>query len=156
MKKKSNWSKRSLTPHELSEMESAFLKKFGYNLKQDEDVFFEGRYTDTELFLTAILRNNEETYYYPFEAVISVEDNENIEMEEAKMLLLDFIGSYFEDYFANDRDTYIPIDWTCFEMQENKLYARGQVINRKLEKMGDEILSAHGFGEKGGRNGGNS
>lgn len=148
-KVKEEWKNRFFTPEEIAEMESAFNDRFCDDLQRDENISFEGSYEDGVCYLTLILKNEEETFYYPVETAISSKENLTLNSEEARLVLLDFIGAYFDDYFASQRETFVPIDWALYQLNQLKLYARGQVLNKKLECMANSILESAGYDSDG-------
>jgi hypothetical protein len=150
-----NWEKRFLTPEEVAEMENVFNERFFSFIKRDENIFIEGGCEEEVLYITLILKNTDESFYYPFETSISKNDNPNLNFEDAKSILLDFIGAYFEQYFSSDRDTFISIVWSEFNCEGIKFYARGQVVNKKAEDLADNFLKEKGYNDKGDKNGGN-
>jgi hypothetical protein len=149
-KVKQDWIACALTPEEIAEMESAFKERFQSDIMNNEEVSFEGYYTDHALYLTLILKNFDESFYYPVETVVSITDNKELAMPEARFVLLDFIGTYFEEYFESNRETFLPIAWSPFTVNNNaKISAKGQVLNRKLDKVADELLIAAGYDSDG-------
>ncbi|MEI6079555.1 MAG: hypothetical protein WCQ53_02825 [bacterium] len=131
---------RFMRPEEIAQMEAVFNERFFNDLKKDENIFFEGHYEDDVCYLELILKNHDESFYYPVETTISLKDHPILAPDDARLVLLDFIGAYFEDYFGTDRESLIPIDWAPFKMGDLTIYARGQVLNKKLEKMAEDIL----------------
>lgn len=150
MKKvKQDWRARALTPEEIAEMEDAFRERFSSNILNEEEISFEGYYTDVAFYLTLILKNFDESFYYPVETVVSIQDNKDLTSAQARLQLLDFIGSYFDEYFESNRETFLPIAWTAYTINEVKISAKGQVINRKLDKIADDLLRAAGYDSDG-------
>jgi len=145
---KIEWKDRFFKPEEIAQMEAVFNEKFFSFLKKDENVFFEGYFSEQTCYITVLLKNEDETYYYPFETAIPLNQNPGVTEDGAKKFLLDFIGEYFETFFADERETFVPVDWTLFEVEGANIYARGQVVNKKLEKMGDAILGSADSGRK--------
>lgn len=139
------WKDRFFTPEEIGEIEAVFNDRFFAYLKKDENIFIEGHYSEAACFMTLTLKNQDETYYYPFEASIASKDNSDMQADEAKMTLIDFIAAYFDEFFAEERKTYVPIDWATFNIEGVKIKARGQISNKKLEKEADEILKSAGY-----------
>jgi len=148
-KNKTEWKSRFFTPDEIAQMEAVFNERFFDDLKKDENIFFEGYYEEGICYVTLILKNQDESFYYPVESSLSLKDNPELDEEGAKIALLDFIGGYFEDYFEENRETYITIDWAKHKVEDLTLYARGQVLNKKLENMADDILKSGGFAPEG-------
>ena len=142
--KKIEWKNRFFTPEEIAQMEAVFNERFFDNLKKDENVFFEGYYEDGVCYITLTLKNHDESFYYPIETSMLLKENPELDAEGARIALLDFIGTYFEDYFEENREAYIPIDWAPYKIDGLTIYARGQVLNKKLENMADDILKSAG------------
>jgi len=139
------WQDTFLKVDEIAVMEEAFKNRFSNYIRKDEDLEFEGFFTNNSLYLTCILRNIENTFYYPFETSINKTDNPEISEQEAKNILLDFIEEYFEEYFTSERSVYIQIDWLAYKFKDIKVYARAQVLNKQLEELGDNILKDAGY-----------
>ena len=135
------WKNSFFEPIELEDIRLAFLEEFNEHIASTEDIEVEGEYKETEIYISIILKNEDESFYYPVEAVIHRKENKELSEQKAKDILLDFIASYYFDYFSTDRDTYLPIDWAPYEFMGAKLYAKGQVINKKLEQEADKLLS---------------
>jgi hypothetical protein len=141
-----NWEKRFFTPEEIAKMESAFNEEFLSFLNRDENIYIEG-YIDEEkvMYLNLTLKNREETYFYPFQTKILESENSDLKEEDAMHLLLDFIASYFDDFFKSSRNTFVLIDWKKYEFKERVLYAKGQVLNKRAEDLADKFLLENGF-----------
>jgi hypothetical protein len=148
-KLKEDWTARAIAPEEIAEMESSFKERFQSYIMNEEDISFEGYYTDQALYLTLILKNFDESFYYPVETVVSKTDNKGIGSAQARFTLLDFIGAYFEEFFESNRETFLPIVWSPFTLNEITLSCKGQILNRKLDKLGDELLRAAGYDADG-------
>ncbi len=112
-------------------------------------------------YATLLLRNEDESLYYPMEARIALaskpEDAEEALATdgpdgarslatpgEAGTLLVDTLDYYFGQYLAGDRDVYLTIDWGDLRFGDFVVQTRGQVLNRKLERMADELLAQAG------------
>ena len=146
---KEDWKDRFFTPEEIAQMEAVFNEQFFANLKKDENISFEGFFADGACHVTCILKNEDESYCYPFEAAISSKEHADLTASDARNLLLDFIGAYFEEFFADNRETYVPVEWATFSIEDINIHARGQIMNKKLEKHADDILKSAGFDEEG-------
>ncbi|MFH1223263.1 MAG: hypothetical protein V1647_02845 [Pseudomonadota bacterium] len=144
----STWKDRFFKPEEIAQMEAVFNERFFSFLKNDENIYFEGYFSEQTCYITVTLKNQDETYYYPFETALPMNENPNTSEEEAKITLLDFTGEYFNEFFTNERGTLIPIEWTLYKEDGKNIYARGQVLNKKLEDMAEEVLNgAHDEGD---------
>lgn len=91
------------------------------------------------VYVTVLLRNKDETFYYPVEARMMLDGS--LAKKEAALFLLDYIDVYFEEFLMGDEDTFIAIDWSDFEWEERKFQLKGQVLNNALEKEADNLLN---------------
>ena len=91
------------------------------------------------VWVTVLLKNTAETFYYPVEGRILLD--QSLTKKEAALFLLDCIDTYFEEYLMGDEDTLIPIDWTEFEWEDKKFQLKGQVLNKALEQKADALLN---------------
>ena len=126
----------------LSEEECRFLssimnKKYSgkigdrsFELSSDAD--------ENGIYAEVLLRNVSGTFYYPVEGRISTADHE-MSVRDASIFLVDYIDCYFEEFLKDE--TYLPIDWSAYECEGVRIELRGQIINRKLEAMADELLN---------------
>ncbi len=94
------------------------------------------------------LRNSSGSYFYPVEGRIADVDHD-MTAREGGQLLLDYMGSYFDEYFREGGDVYLPIDWTEYEMDGVPLQMKGQIHNLAIEKMADEFLAGKGLDRDG-------
>ena len=86
------------------------------------------------------LSNKDESYYYPVNARM-MHKSENLAPRKAVLFLINYIDSYFEDYLTELESTYLPIDWTDMEYEGTSFQIKGQVINKKVELLADELLA---------------
>ena len=102
---------------------------------------------DGGVYVTVTLANADESFYYPVEARVRYQDEE-MGAAEAALFLFDYIDAYFEEYFLETEDLFIPIDWTDYEYEAIDFQLRGQVVNRKAEALAEKLL-AEGVPYKG-------
>jgi hypothetical protein len=140
MEQNIQWKDRFFTAEEIGEMEPVFNENFFEKLKTDENIYGEGYYSENTCFAAFIIKNEDESFYYPVETKVLVSDNPSLEENDARIALLDFSLEYFEKYFMNDRELYLRIDWSPFKIGDIKIFAKAQVFNKKLEKMADDLL----------------
>lgn len=86
------------------------------------------------------LQNDQESYVYPVEGRVELTPD-GVSAREGALLLIDFIGAYFEEFFDNDENTFIPIDWSEFQFESTTLFLRGQVLNKQRERDADAWLA---------------
>lgn len=95
---------------------------------------------DNGVFVKVLLRDPEGTYYYPVDSRMNVA-KAKMDRREAAMLMLDYSDMYFDEYFQQGEDVYLPIDWSSHECEGVTFEMKGQIQNLKLEGEADEILS---------------
>lgn len=120
------------------EVANIFESNYFNNLK---DRFFsaEIQFIDNMLQLTLTLKNQDESFFYPVTARMNVSGQE-IDVKNARQLLIEFIDAYFEEFFREGEQVYLPIEWGSFELNGYSLQAKGQILNNKLERLADEWL----------------
>lgn len=97
------------------------------------------------IYVTVLLANTEQSFYYPVEARILYEAEE-LSPRNAALFLIDYIDMYFEEFLLEeDESLYIPIDWADHQYDAIDFQIRGQIINKMLENMADELLQQSPF-----------
>lgn len=91
--------------------------------------------------LTIILQNEDQSFHYPIEGQITCK-SQNLAPKEALMVLIDFVDSYIDEYFREDENSFMPIDWKEFNLEGHSFYLRGQIRNLMLENQADKLLEA--------------
>ncbi len=128
-----------LTSEECAELANVMNRKHE-SLRDDRKFSIEAKYEGGEVYVTAVLQNDNETFYYPVEARLDWAEEEMLH-RDAALFLIDFMDLYFEDYLENGEDLYLPIDWAPYEYDAVKFQIRGQVLNRLVDRMADELLA---------------
>lgn len=96
------------------------------------------------IVVKTLLFNQDHSYYYPVEASLSKTAMQG-RVDRIATFLFDYLDSYFSEYFAEEENVFVPLDWTKYEHEGETLRVRGQVLNKKLEDEADAWLS----GERG-------
>ena len=112
---------------------SAFLKDRTFTLSYKVE--------DSKIFVKCILQNTDKSFFYPIESYKNLKEN-NLSLRDLIFLLLDYIDIYFSEFFAENEEVLIPIDWTEYTFENMKFHLRGQIRNLYREKMADKILDA--------------
>ena len=68
-------------------------------------------------------------------------DLPGVKPDEARGLLIDFVGYFFDRYFKGGRSTTLPIDWQELPFGEHTVFARGWQRNMQLEEAADRLLA---------------
>ena len=61
--------------------------------------------------------------------------------KDAVLFLLDYIDCYFEEFFKEDENVFLPIDWSEYSFDEVPFQLKGQILNLHVEDLADRILS---------------
>ena len=88
-----------------------------------------------------ILKNSDESFYYPVTACLNGEVYKQSDKELA-LILLDYLDIYFDSFFKEDENVFVPIDWVEHQFEGVHLRMKGQVLNRYQELKANELLSA--------------
>ena len=110
-------------------------------------VYLNGRFfrlnlsVDTEAaYATVTLLSQDEAFFYPVDARIAHKDQE-VDPKNAVLLLLDYIDIYFDEYFREQENTFLPLDWTAYTFEDVELEMKAQVRNKKAESLADQIIA---------------
>ena len=128
-----------VTNEECQELAETMMKKYRIALK-DRSFSVRASLQGKGVYITVLLANPEQTYFYPVEARMMYAEEE-LTPREAALFLIDYVDSYFEEYLLEeDEDLFLPIDWTDHEYDAFDFQIKGQILNRKLEALADEWL----------------
>ena len=86
-----------------------------------------------------LLANEDESFYYPVEGRIMAAAEELTVLAGARFLV-DYIDMYFEEFLESGEETYVRIDWDDQTYDAVNFQLRGQILNRRLEKIADKLL----------------
>lgn len=96
---------------------------------------------DDEVMVTILLSNDTESFYYPVETRLNLTAND-ISAQDAAYLLCDYVDLYFENYFEENEELYIPIQWTEAQYEQAHFYIKAQIVNKALESSADALLNS--------------
>lgn len=131
-----------VTNEECQELAETMMKKYRIALK-DRSFSIRSSLQGKGVYVTVLLANPEQTYYYPVEGRVMYAEEE-MTPRDAALFLIDYIDTYFEEYLLEeDEDLFLPIDWTDHEYEAVDFQMKGQILNRKLESLADEWLKDH-------------
>lgn len=128
-----------LSEEDCKSLATAMNKKFSPFMR---DRFFElqSKGDAGVVEVTATLRNQDGSFFYPVEGRLNSRD-QGIKPDEAAGLLVDTIDQYYQEYLLNGGEVYLPIDWADYESDGIQMQLRGQIRNLVLEKMADDLLN---------------
>lgn len=132
--------KRSwVSQQDLTSLSDAMNVK--YAQKKGDRIFrIDAKKDEGRVLVTVLLCNEDSSFHYPVEGRILYE-NEDMMAGEAAIFLIDYIDMYFEEFFGSDQEeVYLPIDWSDHQYDAVDFQIRGQIRNKKLEVMADDLL----------------
>ena len=92
-----------------------------------------------EVSVRVLLANEDESFYYPVEGRIMAAAEELTALA-AGQFLIDYIDMYFEEFLDSGEEVLVRIDWDDHQYDAVNFQLRGQILNRQLEKMADDLL----------------
>ena len=123
---------------QILDYEKLFRQRFQAQLK-DRNIKISLAVAPERVMATALLFNQDQSFYYPVE-IMAVRGNVREPLEEQIALLLDFAESYFAEFFADDEQVLLPLDWAPFVINDSEVFARGQIRNLYLENLANEYI----------------
>lgn len=133
--------RRELSTYQTERITEALHIRHEAYLQKGERFEVSGYVSQDEVYTKMVLHNEDDTFYYPVECRIDPIHAGIDKVDEALDLLLDFQDYYFGRYFAEDRDIFLSIDWAEYDFEDTKLQAKGQIFNRQLEQIADDLLN---------------
>jgi len=106
----------------------------------DEEIKITGRIEEGAVIVTAILSRLDRTSSYQMEAAVELPEDDSVSLDDASDLCMDFIDWYLGQYFGDNRETLLPLDWQSHQFGEHKVLARGDVSNPILDEAADAWL----------------
>jgi len=135
-----------LDTNQNQQKESIFNSYFKHYLFLNNEAFYiKTGFSKGRLEIEIELKSETEHFYYPIQLVFLTDLNKQ-ELQTQSEVLFDYTMSYWSEYFSNDRDVFIPIDWQAFEIEGVEFFIRGSFRHLNLEKLADEYLIEHGNG----------
>ena len=118
---------------------STLNQKHGRRLK-GEAFTISASEQDTTVVVSLYLAAHDRSFEYRMESAVTVDEKLVHTKELALELALDFLDWYLGEYFKNDRDLLLPLDWQAHRFGEFEVMARGDVRNPELDELADAWL----------------
>lgn len=127
-------------PAFLGDVEEALVERHGGGLGDDETVRLEASTGVDAAWLKARVGTEERAY----EAELFARDVDGEGLEGALGLLVDYLDGLLEEWLANERDAWLPLDWDTRTYDGITLFARGDLRDYAAERAADALLSGNG------------
>jgi hypothetical protein len=117
----------------------ALVARHGRHL-QEERIAVNGRVEEGAVRVDLTLARMDQTANYRMETAFELPENESLSASEAGALCLDFLDWYLDQFFGDNRQTLLPLDWQAHTFGEHRIFARGDVTNPVLDEAADAWL----------------
>jgi len=135
-----------LTLEEIQKVEKSLNTKFASWLK-DRNFQVSATADENSAEVNVTLKNHNESFCYPIESRI-MHKEQNVSKKESVMFLVDYIESYFDEYFREEERVYLPIDWMAYDCEGISFQIKGQVLNVCLDNLADRLLAGEVVSEE--------
>jgi hypothetical protein len=107
---------------------------------RNERFDLEVRREGDEAVVCLTLKSDDRTSVYTMEAAI--ERSKYLAMSEPQAIdiCLDFLDWYVDEYFREERDAFLPLDWKSHTYGDVEVLARGDLRNEFLDEAADAWL----------------
>lgn len=91
--------------------------------------------------LSLLFENADRSLHLPVELAVVATENPKLTNDDARDVLVDFVGYFFDKYFHEAREVTLPLDWAPLRFGEFTVRARGWERNLHLEDLADRLLA---------------
>ncbi|MES2614870.1 MAG: hypothetical protein V4591_05595 [Bdellovibrionota bacterium] len=121
-------------------------KYFVYFNKESFEI--EAGFNKVQVQIKISLKKNDNSFLYPVELLCMYEDYSHLKPEEVAQIMLDYIDTYWFEYFSDDRNVFVPLDWSQHQCENICFFLRGFIRHVSLEMQADSLLREHGYDER--------
>jgi hypothetical protein len=114
----------------------ALLERFAKRLTADEAIFVRGFTGFESAFLEIQIGSEAKMHHFEF----FTKNLRGDELDGALGLLVDYADGVLEEFFRFKRNRYFPIDFVQREYDGHPVFARHELKNLKVDKLGDVLL----------------
>ena len=136
---KTNIQKPAPFPQDyITLIEETFQESFKNHIEPHEQVLIEGAIYPKEMLIAITLRATVKS----ITCIASMELNtKKYSLDNHVHLIIDSIGSFFDDYFGSDRQVTLQEKWTPYTIGNDQVYMKMSTKNEALESKADKLLS---------------
>jgi hypothetical protein len=107
---------------------------------RDESFTISARVEGDNPVAQVVLKSRDRTLEYTMEAAFVRADYPAFSMSDALDVCVDFLDWYLGEYFREERDAFLPLDWKKFRFGDLEVMARGDLRNALLDDLADAWL----------------
>ena len=108
---------------------------------------FESGFNKDQIQIKVCLKKNDKSVIYPIEIICVYDEYSHLKVQEISHIIMDYIDFYWSEYFMDERNLFVPLDWGRYECEGITFFLRGFVRNLSLEMQADAFLKECGPGE---------
>jgi hypothetical protein len=109
-------------------------------MMRQEGLRVAARLDDRAVIVTLVLARHDQSFEYTMEVGFDVPEDDSVATAAALDLCVDFLDWYLGEYFREERDLLLPLDWQPHRFGEHSVVARGDVRNPLLDDAADAWL----------------
>jgi hypothetical protein len=128
-----------LTSESASQVITALHRRHAGMLR-DERFELRARLEQGTVVATLELARSDRSSHYVMEAAKAVPENGALDLEQTLDLCLDFLDWYLGEFFREQRELLLPLDWQPHKFGDFEVLARGDLRNPILEDAADAWL----------------
>ncbi len=132
-------SKPILDLEQTTKAIASLNQKYGRRLK-GEAFSISASEQDSTIVVTLHLAALDRSFEYTMESAVMIDEKLIHTRELALELALDFLDWYLGEYFKNEREVLLPLDWQPHRFGEFEVMAKGDIRNPELDDMADAWL----------------
>jgi len=132
-------SKPLIEPDLKARILDTLRKRHAASLR-NETIEVEARREGEDAVVRLVLASHDRTSVYQMEATVRREQYLAMTVAQSIDVALDFLDWYLGEYFREERDAFLPLDWKPFRFGDVEVTARGELRNEFLDDMADAWL----------------
>ena len=137
-----------LTPEMMKDVNDALTKRYEAYLQPGERLHCVSGIDESDAWtIKVVFENADKSVHLPLEVAGRRMDLAGIKAPDARGILIDFVGFFFDRYFRGGRTTTLPLDWQEMPFGEYTLFVRGWQRNLQLEEAADRLLAGEAIDE---------
>jgi len=129
-----------LSNDELADLAKLMDRKYA-SQRQDRTFSCTATQDAKGVYVQVVLKNPDHSFYYPVDGRMLSQEG-GLSPKDAALFVIDSIDTYFEEFFMEDGEVLVPIDWGDYDWEGTKFQLRGQILNLKSEQQANQLLGA--------------
>lgn len=129
----------AIDAHLIQSIEKALQKQHRAHLNPDEKIWIQAFTGAKSALLRGFIGTEQKAHVFEFFARGTSENR----LDGTLGLLLDYFDGVLAEFFHEDRDAWLPLDFTCLQFDGKPIFVRHELRNFGAEKLADEWLQEH-------------